>query len=255
MFLSHQKPFRRSSEPLNGCTFVARRDITLQMELASQYIYATSRHPAVRNTLTISPPNITLIQNKVEMSNITMDYRASSPPIFPLSPTKQENPMSPDEFEEEGLPLYRSSLSEEDPIPTSSHDELHSHTPSLPARHARPDEIRDSLAYLLVKQRGFSQDHARDIAARWTVGSGLELRQYSPSMFFEVFGREDGWVLFREVRVALWKFVVRYKVCELRPVSYCVSSQMMYFANRHICRFLHPLRQRLGDGHGHPAGD
>lgn len=119
------------------------------------------------------------------------------------SPTKETHPQ-PDH--EEDLPVY------------NGEDELLSHAPSLPGIHATPDVIRDFLLYLLVKNRAFPHDHARRVAARWKVGSGLELRQYNPSMFFGVFGREDGWVLFWEVRVGLWRekrLVVRYKMCEL----------------------------------------
>lgn len=101
--------------------------------------------------------------------------------------------------------------------PDSSLEELLTHPPTLPGTHATPDDIRDFLTYLLVHKRAFPQELARQIAERWTVGSGLELRQYSPSLFFELFGSELGWVLYREVQVWLWRekrFVVKYKTCK-----------------------------------------
>lgn len=94
--------------------------------------------------------------------------------------------------DEESLPLY--SNLEYDDANTDA-------PPTLPEATATPDVVREFLVRLLVSQRKLSLDHARRIAARWNMGSGRELWIYSPAMYNTIFGAEDGWVLYKDVRV------------------------------------------------------
>lgn len=77
--------------------------------------------------------------------------------------------------------------------------------PPLPPRNASPEQVRDYINQLLTTKRNLPNDELASIAARWTVGSGQELRSYSPSMYFQVFGYEDGWIVFHEVKLALYR--------------------------------------------------
>lgn len=93
--------------------------------------------------------------------------------------------------DEEHLPLYEEF----------QHTEGQGST--LPNKQATPDEVRQFLAHLLLDKRNLPLDHVRRTVAKWNVGSGHELRSYSPSMYLDIFGREDGWVIYREVRLAI----------------------------------------------------
>lgn len=75
----------------------------------------------------------------------------------------------------------------------------------LPPAKATPAEVVDFLIHLLVSSGSMTVDQARRVAAKWTKGTGQELRSYPPAMFFELFGKEDGWITYREVRMALHK--------------------------------------------------
>ena len=82
-------------------------------------------------------------------------------------------------------------------------------------------EVSDFLAYLLTDARDMSTDSARRIAALWTKGTGQELRSYSPAMYFEIFGKEDGWIAYREVHLALHRersreFWYKFGACKYR---------------------------------------
>ncbi|GAB1731668.1 hypothetical protein NU195Hw_g4712t1 [Hortaea werneckii] len=93
--------------------------------------------------------------------------------------------------DEEHLPLYGGF----------EHEQVNQN--ALPASTASPDEVRQFIMHILVSRRQLPTDHARRVAARWTVGSGLELRTYSPSMYLELFGSEDGWILYKEVKLMM----------------------------------------------------
>ncbi|KAK5736814.1 hypothetical protein LTR17_007139 [Elasticomyces elasticus] len=73
-----------------------------------------------------------------------------------------------------------------------------------PSVIATPDEVRDFITRLLINRRGLPQDHVRRAVAKWTVGSGRELRSYSPSMYLDLFGREDGWIIYHEVKLCIY---------------------------------------------------
>ncbi|RMY11269.1 hypothetical protein D0868_03233 [Hortaea werneckii] len=97
-------------------------------------------------------------------------------------------------------PSYEAQCEEEAHLPLNGgfeHEQMDQD--ALPKDHASPNEVRQFISHVLVSKRQLPVDHARRVAARWTVGSGLELRTYSASMYFELFGTEDGWILYREV--------------------------------------------------------
>lgn len=76
---------------------------------------------------------------------------------------------------------------------------------ALPRPSATPDQVRDYLGRLLKSKRDLPEDHVRRVVARWQTGTGMELRMYTPSMYLNVFGREDGWIVYWEVRLVLLK--------------------------------------------------
>ena len=70
--------------------------------------------------------------------------------------------------------------------------------PELRSPHSKADaaEVRKYLQHVL-RERGFSQDKAERIAAKWTVGTGRELRTYTVSMYQHIFGHdEEGWAVY-----------------------------------------------------------
>ena len=77
-------------------------------------------------------------------------------------------------------------------------------TPETPPEvTATADQIRDFLVRILTSKRGLAVDHARRIASKWTIGNGKELRSYPPSMYLEIFGREDGWIVYKETKLCI----------------------------------------------------
>jgi hypothetical protein len=76
----------------------------------------------------------------------------------------------------------------------------------VPTRKATPDEIRSFFAALLTAQNSQLADDASKceaIVSHWKIGGGVEMRQYGPAMYLEMFGREYGWILYREVRMSI----------------------------------------------------
>jgi len=76
----------------------------------------------------------------------------------------------------------------------------------VPARKATPDEVRSFYALLLTSQNvQLADDTSKcdDIVSPWKIGGGVEMRQYGPAMYLEMFGREYGWILYREVRMSI----------------------------------------------------
>ncbi|GAB7363740.1 hypothetical protein MBLNU230_g4308t1 [Neophaeotheca triangularis] len=71
---------------------------------------------------------------------------------------------------EEMLPLY-----------TESHVQREADgSIKFPDAKATPDEVRDFIVKLLTTKRNLHIDHARRVAAKWTMGNGGELRAYPP---------------------------------------------------------------------------
>ena len=76
------------------------------------------------------------------------------------------------------------------------------HKISTPSPEASPEQIRTYLFHLLITKRKLPEDYVRPIVANWKLGSGQELRSYSPAMYLRIFGHEDGWIIYREVMLA-----------------------------------------------------
>ncbi|KAI4715831.1 hypothetical protein E4T48_07969 [Aureobasidium sp. EXF-10727] len=89
----------------------------------------------------------------------------------------------------EGLPLY-SDISVASPADLTA-----------PGEKATPDEVREFLVQLLIKNRGLHPDHARRVAAKWTLGTGRELTTYPPLLYAEIFGLEDAWMVYKEAKL------------------------------------------------------
>jgi hypothetical protein len=71
----------------------------------------------------------------------------------------------------------------------------------LPPPKATPTEVSKFLFQLLVSTKAMSsEDQARDVASRWKLGTGQELRNYPAIMFLDIFGKEEGFVTYREVK-------------------------------------------------------
>lgn len=116
----------------------------------------------------------------------------------------------------------KTSLAEEPLLPTyeqfQSTDAATAET--LPEKTATADQIRDFLVHLLTSKRGLALDHARRIASKWTIGNGKELRSYPPSMYLDIFGREDGWVVYKEVKTCIIR-AEQSKKTELSRIGQC----------------------------------
>lgn len=76
----------------------------------------------------------------------------------------------------------------------------HADPNTLPASQASPEDVRQFIISVLVSRRQLPIDYARYVAARWHIGSGLELRTYPASMYSELFGSEDGWIIYKEIK-------------------------------------------------------
>jgi hypothetical protein len=113
----------------------------------------------------------------------------------------------------------RQRPSSEKDLPLNSNSQ-NTETPNdvPPSVKATPEEVRDFITRLLINRRGLPQDHVRRAVAKWTVGSGRELSSYTPSMYLDIFGREDGWIIYREVKLCIYceqnKSSGRFDNCE-----------------------------------------
>lgn len=84
---------------------------------------------------------------------------------------------------------------------------------TVPGLDAKPAEIREYLARLLVVKQGLQDDEAGRVVAAWKIGNGSELRQYGAAMYLDLFGLEHGWILYREVKMSVRKekrLITRY---------------------------------------------
>lgn len=141
--------------------------------------------------------------------------------IFPLSIHNQHHTLAnmsfPNAKTTSAVPSREGSLDENLPL----YEEFQysdQHGNALPSAKATPAEIVDFLVHLLVST-DMPVDQARRVAAKWARGSGQELRSYPPAMYFEIFGKEDGWITYREVKMALHNeknkgIWYRYCTCE-----------------------------------------
>jgi len=137
------------------------------------------------------------------MTNAEIDYKPNAADDEPL--------LFDSRSEEEMLPLY-----------TESHIHREADDPmKAPNEDATPDQVRDFIFELLTTKRNLHVDHARRIAAKWTIGNGKEMRTYPPSMYGKIFGFEDGWIVYKEVHVALCMAIrkkSRAKAVEIRGI-------------------------------------
>lgn len=132
--------------------------------------------------------------------------------------------------EEQQLPLTSAHLEEASdgpPLYSESTQFIASDSALTPPEpKAKPDEVRDYIIAVLIRSRGLGLDHARRVAAKWTIGTGRELRHYPGAMFRDIFGLEDGWVVYKEVRVPYYQKEKekdkkkRPWYCEFHPGTY-----------------------------------
>jgi hypothetical protein len=73
---------------------------------------------------------------------------------------------------------------------------------NLPGASAAPEEVRLFIS-LLLREQGVPQSGVEPIAAQWKIGRGREMRSYDPSIYFELFGAEYGWILYREIKLRI----------------------------------------------------
>lgn len=116
----------------------------------------------------------------------------------------------------ESFPLYNkaSQSSRVDKIP-------------LPPRDATSAEVRNYLASFLKTQHGLSNDHVQRLVSRWTVGRGYELRSYTAQMYLDIFGRDVGWVLYRDIMLEAYR-----------------TRRKTFWETRGICEFQHRMQGR-----------
>lgn len=113
---------------------------------------------------------------------------------------------------EEDLSLYAEFLSLKEP-----------QVATLPPPTATPKEVREYIISILKNRHDLPVDHVRRVAAKWRVGTGNELRSYTPQMYLSIFGREYGWMLYREInleihrttKVTWWQ---KHRFCETGKV-------------------------------------
>lgn len=142
--------------------------------------------------------------------------------LLELSHSPQQSLLKTDMTSSPPASPSKTSLAEEPLLPTyeqfQSTDAAAAET--LPEPTATADQIRDFLVYLLASKRGLALDHARRIASKWTIGNGKELRSYPPSMYLDIFGREDGWIVYKEVKPCIIR-AEQSKTSNLSRVGQC----------------------------------
>lgn len=69
------------------------------------------------------------------------------------------------------------------------------HPIPTPPPNASPEQIRTYLSHLLTTKRRLPEEYVLPVVANWKLGSGQELRSYSPAMYLRIFGHEDGWII------------------------------------------------------------
>jgi hypothetical protein len=77
----------------------------------------------------------------------------------------------------------------------------HPQVGTIPPRDATSAEVREYLTSVLKTKHGLPDDEAQRLADRWTVGRGHELRSYTAQIYLDIFGRDVGWVLYRDIQL------------------------------------------------------
>lgn len=115
------------------------------------------------------------------------------------SPSQEKRSYEHSRDDEAQLPVYQSASDDEASLPlyNSPQDAT---KPPLPDKTATPPEVREFVTQLLIITRSLTETHAREIASKWTLGSGEDLLDtYPPQMYRDLFGSEEGWAVFKEV--------------------------------------------------------
>ncbi|GAB7364560.1 hypothetical protein MBLNU230_g5367t1 [Neophaeotheca triangularis] len=116
----------------------------------------------------------------------------STKPAHNAGNTDDEDPSSETD---ENQPLY----TESDTLPREPYGST-----QIPDNEATPQQVREFITQLLVTKRSLPIDHARRIAARWTIGNGHEMGAWPVKRYAEIFGDEDGRIVYKDVQVILY---------------------------------------------------
>lgn len=146
---------------------------------------------ACRTTLRVSSP-----LSPAPLSRLHL-FIAKSLPANKMSLPQKHDPTSYDESEET-VPLY---TEREDGPAIGEFDDIEAgvELTSLPDEKATADEVREFFVRLLLSSRcNFSRDDARRTAAMWQAGSGREVKSYPAAMYLDLFGKEKGWIIYKE---------------------------------------------------------
>jgi hypothetical protein len=81
----------------------------------------------------------------------------------------------------------------------------HPQVDTIPSRDATSAEVREYLTSVLKTKHGLPDDEAQRVADRWTVGRGHELRSYTAQIYLDIFGRDVGWVLYRDIQLEVYR--------------------------------------------------
>lgn len=113
-----------------------------------------------------------------------------------------------------GSTMYEKPRDSEQTLPRYSVDGLESGAPlisgeqetqrpqlTLPEENDTSDAVRTFLRDVLTTCKYADEKEAEQIAAKWKMGKGKELRAESPHLFRSILGDEAGWILYKEVQV------------------------------------------------------
>ncbi|THX94919.1 hypothetical protein D6D03_09462 [Aureobasidium pullulans] len=125
---------------------------------------------------------------------------------------------------------------------SSTSPEKQSLIPQLnpPIPTASPSEVRAFITELLILTRNLPAQHAKDIADKWHLGTGRELTTYPPSVYADIFGSEDAWMVYKESQL----FIRRARQEKNRrrdELRKCMSSHAtpfcisLFFLSTYIC--------------------
>ncbi|KAF7191119.1 hypothetical protein HII31_07479 [Pseudocercospora fuligena] len=71
----------------------------------------------------------------------------------------------------------------------------------IPANDAIPEEVQRYVSRMLSSKNGITVAEADEIAAKWKLGTGRDLRQYPAYLHVQILGDEAGWAVFKEVKI------------------------------------------------------
>jgi len=176
--------------------------------------------------------------NMFRRSAATQDARSNSLLSLPSTITSTNNLSATSNATDEEAHLQDNTANEK---PTTSKKKLNPFSKGqkqqriVPTRKATPDQIRAYFTKLLTEHDALLADDAakcESIVSAWKIGGGVEMRQYGPAMYLELFGREYGWILYREVRMSIRKetnFLVRRPLCTCVDLAIVPSNPSVPF--------------------------